>query len=685
MDLMMDHIADHLQVLALLTLRLSTENLADGEIHAISSSQAPSDEQGSGKRGSLDGESEIFFEEDMIQEIDQDASLVEMSQIDVTIPDVTWPEDEWTATRLKDLREETSSPDPILLHLCKRQFARPTKWALLIACPYGKLEGPINDVKSMHALLERHGFEVVLCCGIEAVRDTILNSWNELISKMKEGDTVVVYYSGFGGMAELTEADARVWAGYFRQYQFIVPVDYSPDVSGQFRGILDVEISALVRRTTDITENVTIIFDCGHSGRIARDPWHNGTAVPKNLPHVYHKELFKHLQWLRSQGIDVQNYGGLERNKLAVRVVAAADSETSWEYVDEHGRSGGALTKALVPILDQALKANASWKDVIARVCEQVNCRFPRQNPQAEGPHIRLIFSTATTNSSPINVTEEDGDSFIRWPAAFPNELEPFMGRLVESRFLKPIEKENDPIVFAHIRKCENSICVYNASEFKYGSFIFESKGRMQDSVERAIELAERFARANRIFTLRASNEEMLEHELHVNLLNVSNSTRGHPIPLDGTGEIAVGDKVYVDLSNPGAKPIFVTVFKISVVGEVVHLSRKSPYGIRLLPSQERYEHTLEQRPCSSKRLDAYMTWPKGLPKDLQGPIPESFVCIVTDRPTDLRDLALQRPENRSGSASSLLEKRAYQLAYGESRGISAEDHSRERDYGVLK
>ncbi|UKZ81815.1 hypothetical protein TrVFT333_009589 [Trichoderma virens FT-333] len=498
MDLMMDHIADHLQVLALLTLRLSTENLADGEIHAISSSQAPSDDQGSGKRSSLDGESDIFFEEDVIQEIDQDASLVEMSQIDVTIPDITWPEDEWTATRLKDLREETSSPDPILLHLYKRQFARPTKWALLIACPYGKLEGPINDVKSMHALLERHGFEVVLCCGIEAVRDAILNSWNELISKVKEGDAVVVYYSGFGGIAELplTEADDRVWAsfgnwaGQFRH----------PDVSGQFRGILDVEISALVRRTTDITENVTIIFDCCHSGRIARDPWHDGAAVPKNLPLVYHKELFTHLQWLRSQGIDVQNYGGLERNKLAVRVVAAADSETSWEYVDEYGRSGGALTKALVPILDQALKANASWKDVIARVCEQVNCRFPRQNPQAEGPHMRLIFSMIATDSSPINATEEDGDGFIRWSAAFPNELEPFMGRLVESIFLKPIEKENEPIVFVHIRKWENTIYVYNASGFKYGSFIFESEEQMQDSVERAIELAERCARANHIF-----------------------------------------------------------------------------------------------------------------------------------------------------------------------------------------
>ncbi|KAH6604295.1 hypothetical protein Trco_007741 [Trichoderma cornu-damae] len=104
----------------------------------------------------------------------------------------------------------------------------------------------------------------------------------------------------------------------------------------------------------------------------------------------------------------------LEGNEHAVRVVAAADSETAWEYTDERGKSVGALTKALVPALDQALKAGVSWKEVLLSVCEQVNCEFPQQHPQAEGPYTRLVFSKDTKESSALGVIEEDGRVFIK-------------------------------------------------------------------------------------------------------------------------------------------------------------------------------------------------------------------------------------------------------------------------------
>lgn len=73
---MMNHITDHLQFLALLTLRLSTGKLADGDIHAFSSSQALSSDQGSGKRSTLDDEFGTA-EEDEAQETDADVFLDE--------------------------------------------------------------------------------------------------------------------------------------------------------------------------------------------------------------------------------------------------------------------------------------------------------------------------------------------------------------------------------------------------------------------------------------------------------------------------------------------------------------------------------------------------------------------------------------------------------------------------------
>lgn len=53
----LNHIADHLEFLALLTPRLWTEKLADGELQVFSSSRAVSSEGISGKRSTLDDES----------------------------------------------------------------------------------------------------------------------------------------------------------------------------------------------------------------------------------------------------------------------------------------------------------------------------------------------------------------------------------------------------------------------------------------------------------------------------------------------------------------------------------------------------------------------------------------------------------------------------------------------------
>ncbi|PKK50413.1 hypothetical protein CI102_7515 [Trichoderma harzianum] len=74
MSLMMDHIADHLQFLALLTLRLSVEKLADGDLHAFSSSQSFSSDEDSEKRSTLDDEmgTDEGYE---VPEIDEDASF----------------------------------------------------------------------------------------------------------------------------------------------------------------------------------------------------------------------------------------------------------------------------------------------------------------------------------------------------------------------------------------------------------------------------------------------------------------------------------------------------------------------------------------------------------------------------------------------------------------------------------
>ncbi|EXK77690.1 hypothetical protein FOQG_17616 [Fusarium oxysporum f. sp. raphani 54005] len=90
--MMLDHIADHLQFLALLTPRLSTEKLGEGGIHTFSSYQGLSSDQGSGKRSTLDDDF-ASAEGDETQDADMDTSLDGAPQIEATT-DQAWQEDE---------------------------------------------------------------------------------------------------------------------------------------------------------------------------------------------------------------------------------------------------------------------------------------------------------------------------------------------------------------------------------------------------------------------------------------------------------------------------------------------------------------------------------------------------------------------------------------------------------------
>ncbi|KAM6485749.1 caspase domain-containing protein [Trichoderma sp. SZMC 28011] len=626
------------------------------------------------------------------------------------------------------------------------------KRALLIASPFGRLEGSMNDVESFAQLLEEQDFDIMRCCGTSATRDNILRLWDNLILQLQEDNIVVIYYAGHGGLVESPSEAQNLSDDALRprRYQFLVPMDFG-DASGEFKGILDVEISILVRKTTLKTKNVTIILDCCHSGRMARDPLHGHNAIPRSLSSITHHDVSSHVERLEERGdLDILRYATLEGNQHAVRIIAAADTETAWEYDDE-GQKVGAFTKALVPAIKDALaNGRVSWKNVLMRVREQVNCEFPNQHPQAEGPYERLIFSERVKETSALPVVEdEDGEVVItagrvagirerntyvlmphgsteicertklgeatvesvtafravlkvpsdfrslrtsgeegelvgalaflktefpyQWPVAFSAELEPFKEPLATSKFIRPEEVQSEEdgggdnkVVIAHICKEGNSICVYNSSHVKCASFEFQSIDQITDRVKDAVGYAEHFSRAEHLVALKAEPTELLEHELHITF---NSASQKHEIPLDGSGEIEVGDGANLTLHNKGKDGIFVSVFDVNVAGRIFHLSRSSPEGIRL-PADERY--TLGQRQHTEEKPGLRMSWPKVLSDDVEGPIPESFVFIVTSKPVDLRHFAAKRQGRVRGDASQL-ERLAYHLSFAEGRDCDGE------------
>lgn len=291
----------------------------------------------------------------------------------------------------------------------------PTKRALLIASPFGGLQGPLNDVDRMAKLLQARGFDITQCCDKDATRDGIRTSWQNIIDKSSSEDTVIIYYSGHGGLVETQqklETKSNMSSKTPRQYQFLVPVDFNETTDEHFKGILDVEIAHMLRDTTDKTTNVTIILDCCHSGRMARDGAHGNNAIPKQLLEVQHQDIAKWIEILKQKGY-LDGETAIEGNQHAVRIAASATRETAWEYFKD-GQWGGIMTEALVRALEETEDREISWRTLLIRVGELVHVDFPQQHPRVEGPDTRACFTLTLKPSEAFPIVMEAGSAVIQ-------------------------------------------------------------------------------------------------------------------------------------------------------------------------------------------------------------------------------------------------------------------------------
>ncbi|KAJ6050697.1 uncharacterized protein N7446_010806 [Penicillium canescens] len=286
-----------------------------------------------------------------------------------------------------------------------------TKRALVITSPWGDLRGTENDGRCMQSLLARYGFQVLSCHGAQATRKGILEAWQQLISSTSSGDSVAIYYSGHGGFVECAanEDNGKEW-----RYQFLVPVDFEDPSSGGFNGVLDVELAQLLRATTARTRNVTVILDCCYSGRMVRAPGYGDAARPKQVPSVHYEDVADFLTSYAESVSKDSNHMKWDENPDAVRVVAAAPSETAWEVRGKDGRWMGSFTSALVQVMNEAHNRRLPWRTSILRVQDLVQTQFPSQHPLVEGPHARLHFSLDEAVSDAIHLKIENGQPVLQ-------------------------------------------------------------------------------------------------------------------------------------------------------------------------------------------------------------------------------------------------------------------------------
>jgi hypothetical protein len=92
------------------------------------------------------------------------------------------------------------------------------------------------------------------------------------------------------------------------RHKFIVPMDYNPCDRVDFRGNLQDEISALLRKLTDRTPNVTVIMDCCHAGRMARNQLPDDSAKPRFFNPVPYTDLDARVRAFLADSAPIASY-----------------------------------------------------------------------------------------------------------------------------------------------------------------------------------------------------------------------------------------------------------------------------------------------------------------------------------------------------------------------------------------
>jgi hypothetical protein len=279
-----------------------------------------------------------------------------------------------------------------------------------------QLHGCGNDVEVMAGLLrERFGFPadaVTVLRDEAATQEAIRAGVRNLIERTGDGDVVVLHYSGHGSQrssADPTEGDGLD--------ETIVPHDSGRRPHPNLE-IADDEIHGWLRQLNERTANLTLVFDCCHSGTITRDAFGEaGRSVEAD------RRPFAELGLVPPPG-GVDPAGPAERGPSGwlppggryVLMAGCLDGELSHEM--EAGAEGtavphGALTFFLAREL-AAATPGTTYRDVFGRAALGVSTRYRDQHPQMEGDaRDRELFGTRVVEAVPFVPVEERDEARV--------------------------------------------------------------------------------------------------------------------------------------------------------------------------------------------------------------------------------------------------------------------------------
>ncbi len=589
------------------------------------------------------------------------------------------------------------------------------KRALLLGSQTHGLTGVEHDVTAMSTLLRSLGFTISELRGSDATRAGVLHAYETLIAATRPEDTVIVYYSGHGGLGETGQPAS----GERSLVQFIVPTDIDESTAEDFRGITSIELSSLLARLCQRTLNVTAIFDCCHSARISR----GSDLVCRALQRAWTVGIEQHLTRLVTKGLPIDRIAP-EGNPHALRIVACGARQSAYEKSFE-GHRQGLLTRALIGAL-RGKSAGTTWRALAHTLQHEVLDSAADQRPEIEGPIDRVVLQTreiAATGAVPVErfhgrirlqggtlLGIEPGDRYLIMPPdsmrpdpdaalAFgsvlkvgvswahleldrdlpalthgtgfplsasrpwhrvsvdlPPPLADWLTAAVGEHAL--LEAARNDAGFARVSVCEDKLVARGPD----GALLTAPVPATRDGARAIVDALGGCARARSLRRLGRGQGQWRVSDLPLIEWGLVESGRAHRRPNQGA-TVPVGSRVFVRVRNPGRSTIYVSVFDIGIAGAVTLLSVSEPAGIELR-TEERY--TLGTGRTGELVGLGPVSWPAQLP--YEGPRTETLLIIATDAPQDLRSLeggSRHRDSARSGLAAMLA-----QLAQGRSRDL---------------
>jgi len=289
------------------------------------------------------------------------------------------------------------------------------------------LKGCVNDARSMKQLvMARYGFmeqNIDTLMNRQATHESILNSINTLIGECQPqaGDVVLIYYAGHGSQVK----NSRSYDGT-GQDQTMVPSD--------LWDIRNKELAPLFNRFLDKGVTLTLIYDCCHSGGIAR-----GNSLPVEY-------ITRQAPPLNFDANDDSKSPNIEERGALVFSAAQRD-QTAKEAVDADGISHGAFTLALIRAINSA-STNESAMMIFTRIVANLKSdggpKF--QDPVLGANDTRknaTLFGTPVSDVKTRTIVgvQEIVDGFIRLRGGF--ELSIYPG----CRFARPDGKDTLEVI----------------------------------------------------------------------------------------------------------------------------------------------------------------------------------------------------------------------------------------------